>query len=198
MNKDVFVITTNEQFKVFADPYRMEIIDIYIDKSVPLTVKMVADILGEVPAKVHYHVQKLLKIGVLELDHIKVINGINAKYYKLTKTSFKFDIQNNTSPKMKNFQVESTIQALCKPLNLFKETIVKHGEKVKKEKHDLNGERENEGYVTHRHLYLTQAEYEDFQNMVYAYVRKYNKVREGTNKYDFLSGLFIMEKKEEK
>ena len=74
-------VTTNEEFKILADPYRMSILNVFFQNKIPMTTKQVADELGEVPAKVHYHIQKLLKIELLVLDHIKVINGINAKYY---------------------------------------------------------------------------------------------------------------------
>ncbi len=49
--------------------------------------------MGEVPAKVHYHVKKLESAGILKLQHTKEINGIVAKFYQPTARSFK--IENN-------------------------------------------------------------------------------------------------------
>ncbi|WP_458126461.1 helix-turn-helix domain-containing protein [Paenibacillus sp. Z3-2] len=46
------------------------------------TVKEIADQMGEVPAKVHYHVKKLEKIGLLTIVSTREINGIIAKYYE--------------------------------------------------------------------------------------------------------------------
>ncbi len=192
MNDDIFLIKTDEEFKVFADPYRMEIIDIYIDRDTPLTVKMVADILGEVPAKVHYHVQKLLKIGVLVLDHIEIINGINAKYYKLTKTSFKFDIKDNQSSKMKTFKIDSTINNMIKPLDVFREEIINYGEAVKKIQ-NIEDEKDD-AYITLRNIYLTHEEFEEFRKMVFKFVRDKKKERENTKRYAFLSSIFNKEK----
>ncbi len=40
--------------------------------------------MGEVPAKVHYHVKKLESAGILKLQHTKEINGIVAKFYQPT------------------------------------------------------------------------------------------------------------------
>ena len=81
MENDERIISTTEELEVLSDPFRLSIINAYREHGEPLTVKGCADILGEVPSKVHYHVKKLLKIDVLALDHIEVINGINAKYY---------------------------------------------------------------------------------------------------------------------
>ena len=40
--------------------------------------------MGEVPAKIHYHVKKLEAIGVLYIKYTKQVNGITAKYYDFT------------------------------------------------------------------------------------------------------------------
>ncbi|OWA37983.1 hypothetical protein B9G55_07295 [Saccharibacillus sp. O16] len=53
----------------------------FVDFGRPATVKEVADRMGEVPAKVYYHVKKLESIGLVSIDHTEVINGIVAKYY---------------------------------------------------------------------------------------------------------------------
>ncbi len=53
-------ISSDEEIKIFSDPYRMKIINAYIKAGKALTVKGVADLMGEVPAKVHYHVKKII------------------------------------------------------------------------------------------------------------------------------------------
>lgn len=75
------VLTTLEEIKIFSDPYRLQILNIFNKLDRPATVKEVSDEMGEVPAKVHYHVKKLEKIGLVYLVSTKEINGIVAKYY---------------------------------------------------------------------------------------------------------------------
>ncbi|MFC7679472.1 helix-turn-helix domain-containing protein [Paenibacillus sp. GCM10028914] len=75
------VLSTLEEIKVYSDPYRLKILNIFHKLDRPATVKEVADEMGEVPAKVHYHVKKLEKIGLVHLVSTKEINGIVAKYY---------------------------------------------------------------------------------------------------------------------
>ncbi|WP_145046475.1 transcriptional regulator [Paenibacillus xylanexedens] len=76
------VLSTIEEIKVYSDPYRIQIMNTFRKQGRPSTVKEVADLMGEVPAKVHYHVKKLEKIGLLTLVSTREINGIIAKYYE--------------------------------------------------------------------------------------------------------------------
>ena len=94
------IITTGEELKIISDPYRMEIINTYRSKDIALTATECANLMGEIPSKVHYHVKKLLKINILALDHIKVINGINAKYYKLPKPTIMIRLKDEEQQKM--------------------------------------------------------------------------------------------------
>ncbi|UPK46346.1 ArsR/SmtB family transcription factor [Paenibacillus pabuli] len=83
------VLSTIEEIKVYSDPYRIQILNMFNKQGRPSTVKEIADQMGEVPAKVHYHVKKLEKIGLLTIVSTREINGIIAKYYE----SFKGEIQ---------------------------------------------------------------------------------------------------------
>ncbi|MFS0869590.1 ArsR/SmtB family transcription factor [Paenibacillus xylanilyticus] len=76
------VLSTIEEIKIYSDPYRIQILNMFNKQGRPSTVKEIADKLGEVPAKVHYHVKKLEKIGLLTLVSTREINGIIAKYYE--------------------------------------------------------------------------------------------------------------------
>lgn len=73
-----------EDIEVFLDPFRSKIMRVMRDRHEPMTVKQIADVIGEVPAKVHYHVKKLESIGVLAIKYTREINGIIAKYYDFT------------------------------------------------------------------------------------------------------------------
>ncbi|MCQ4085254.1 helix-turn-helix domain-containing protein [Saccharibacillus sp. JS10] len=80
-NQDNKILNTVEEIKIYSDPYRLRILKTFLDFGRPATVKEVADRMGEVPAKVYYHVKKLESIGLVTIDHTEVINGIVAKYY---------------------------------------------------------------------------------------------------------------------
>ncbi|MFF2886131.1 ArsR/SmtB family transcription factor [Paenibacillus sp. NPDC057967] len=85
------VLKTIEEIRIFSDPYRMKIMNQFHKASRPVTIKEIADKLGEVPAKVYYHARKLERIGLLVIAETKMINGITAKYY----TAFEGTIEIN-------------------------------------------------------------------------------------------------------
>ncbi|AJS59255.1 winged helix-turn-helix domain-containing protein [Paenibacillus sp. IHBB 10380] len=79
---DTKILRTLEEIRIYSDPYRMDIMGEFQKIDRPATIKEIADIMGEVPAKVYYHAKKLISIDLLTLDHTKQINGITAKYYQ--------------------------------------------------------------------------------------------------------------------
>lgn len=83
------VLSSLEEIKVFTDPFRMKIL-FALDED-PMTVKQLADMLGEIPSKVHYHVKELERIGVLEIVDKKEKSGIIEKYYYPTAESFRVE-----------------------------------------------------------------------------------------------------------
>lgn len=91
--KNVKVLTTLDEIKSFSDPYRIIIMKHFFRLKRPATVKQIADEMGDVPAKVHYHVKKLVASGLLKLNHTKEINGILAKYYEPTAKMFHIENQ---------------------------------------------------------------------------------------------------------
>lgn len=177
-------IETDEEIKIFSDPYRMKIINAYIKAGEPLTVKGVADLMGEVPAKVHYHVKKLISIDILRLDHTEVINGITAKYYALTTESFRVAYQNTSNQKA---LFDSTTNMILSVVDEFKQDIVDNAEFIKGHK-DANSDQKN-GFFTKEVLYLEQSDYDQFEDELRALYGKYkHKNKPGQKPYDMYVG----------
>ena len=89
--KDVVSLVTIEQIKAYSDPYRLRILTFLRNRREASTVKEIADSLGEVPAKIHYHIKKLQKVGIVEIVRTKEVKGIVAKYYYLTAENFQIE-----------------------------------------------------------------------------------------------------------
>ncbi|MCF8018678.1 ArsR family transcriptional regulator [Petrocella atlantisensis] len=178
-------IETDDEIKIFSDPYRMKIINAYIKARKPLTVKGVADIMGEVPAKVHYHVKKLLSIDILVLDHTEVINGITAKYYKLTTEQFKVSYQN-----VNNHEAlfDSTTNMILSVVDEFKEDIMK-GAKYLKQVHERKDESRN-GYIDKEEIYLNEKEYFAFAEEMRALIERYQIEGDQKAVYNIFTGWF--------
>lgn len=182
------VIKTDEELKVFSDPYRLRIISTYQEQKKPLTVKAVADLMGEVPAKVHYHVKKLLAIDILELDHVEVIKGIQAKYYILKTDCFSVDYSSTQGNKT-DF-INSTETLFNSILNEFKNDLREVSSSLEDAKESFN----KKGVISKDNIYLTKEEYKIFQNEIMNLFKKYSEPSSGKRMFSFLAG--IIEKKE--
>ncbi|MCF7926238.1 MAG: hypothetical protein K9L74_01505 [Candidatus Izimaplasma sp.] len=193
MDNRLKIIETDEEIKVFTDPYRNKIINTFLSEDRPLTVKMVADILGEVPAKVHYHVKKILKINLIELDHIEVINGINAKYYKMLYDNFKLKINQNQDERLINTQLDHVTKMLVSIIDEFKSDVLNRVEDLEDNFHNSD----YEGFISQIKLTLTEENYDEFNNEFKTLIKKYtSKKNEGTS-YSFLLGLIRKDKEKD-
>lgn len=185
MEDNIRVISTEEELKIFSDPYRLKIINVFQDNEKPLTVKGCADIMGEVPAKVYYHVKKLLKIEILELDHIEVINGINAKYYKLIKRRFTIKLDNQNQQEMYS-SLNHVQNFVVNLVDDFKKDMIKSTQDAV----DNNELDETEvGMLTGNHIYLNEEEYKQVTELLIEINENHNKKDKTKKKYNFISGL---------
>ncbi len=78
--RERYEIETVEQLRAIADLLRIRIIDMLGKR--PMTVTQVGEQLGLAPAKVHYHVRELERVGLLELVETREKGGILEKYYQ--------------------------------------------------------------------------------------------------------------------
>jgi DNA-binding transcriptional ArsR family regulator len=72
--------STLELMKILSDPRRSRILHLASDK--PVTVKMLAEQLGEDPLRLYYHVKKMLKAELLELVDTRQQGNLTEHYYK--------------------------------------------------------------------------------------------------------------------
>jgi DNA-binding transcriptional ArsR family regulator len=73
-------LETLEQLRAVADRLRLRILEQLALQA--MTVTQLAAVLGEVPAKLHYHVRELEKVGLLKLVETREKGGILEKYYR--------------------------------------------------------------------------------------------------------------------
>lgn len=185
MDDNLRIISTKEELKIFSDPYRMKIIKTFQRSTTPLTVKGCADLMGEVPANVHYHVKKLLKINILELDHIEVINGINAKYYKLPKSSFTISLKEEDDIELyqRLTQVHNLVSQI---MDDFKEDFMKSSSYAVEHKKKKDSE---VGMMAANSIYLTEEQFDHLSNILSNIPEEYKKDGENKQLYSFLGGL---------
>lgn len=68
-----------EKIKVLADPRRLRILRILLSGSASLT--QIGLQLGQTPARVRHHMQKLESAGLVELENVTVTRGVTEKFY---------------------------------------------------------------------------------------------------------------------
>ncbi len=82
---EVFYLTSIEQVRAIADTLRLRLVEAL--QKAPLTVTQLGERVGESPAKVHYHVRELERIGVVRLVETRERGGILEKYYRAVAKS---------------------------------------------------------------------------------------------------------------
>lgn len=81
-----YKIDSIEQLRAIADALRIRIIETLQEQ--PMTVTQLGEALGEAPAKIHYHVRELEKVGLLKLVETREKGGILEKYYQPVARDF--------------------------------------------------------------------------------------------------------------
>ena len=77
-----------DQIKQLADPRRLEIVRLLLADSASLT--QLGSRLGQHPARVRHHLQKLMEADLVELDEITITNGITEKFYRAKAGAYLF------------------------------------------------------------------------------------------------------------
>ena len=85
MNK-VHPIRAFEQIKLLADARRIEILRILMAK--PATLSQLAQMLGQSPAWVRHHTEKLLEANLIELDRVRTTGKVTEKFYRARAGAF--------------------------------------------------------------------------------------------------------------
>ncbi len=84
-NNNYIVLSTDKELKILMSPIRQKIIKIMSREGKPVTSKYIADKLDISPSSSQHHIKQLQQIGIIEFDHNEVINGITARYLRLTE-----------------------------------------------------------------------------------------------------------------
>tara|TARA_Y100000588_G_C14102796_1_gene859570 strand:- start:177 stop:794 length:618 start_codon:yes stop_codon:yes gene_type:complete len=188
-NDNAIRLTSLNDIKTFSDPYRMMIYKTFSNAEEAITIKRVADIMGEVPAKVYYHAKKLIKLGVLELDHEENINGIIAKYYKSTDRRI---IMSHDSLDEKHIpsMLTETQKMISNVIDDAKSEFIDAMQHLsQKEQKDQEMDEGDGGLIVSR-IYLTKEEVKD----LYSYLlemseKKKNEKKDDASKHLFFTGL---------
>ena len=83
---EVYYLESVEQLRAIAGELRERILEPLTRNS--MTVTQLGELLGEAPAKIHYHVRELERVGLVKLVETREKGGILEKYYRAVADSF--------------------------------------------------------------------------------------------------------------
>ena len=83
---EVYELETLEQLRAIADELRTRIVEALTHRA--MTVTQLGELLGQAPAKIHYHVRELERVGLVRLVATREKSGILEKYYRAIARTF--------------------------------------------------------------------------------------------------------------
>ncbi|MFC0522833.1 helix-turn-helix domain-containing protein [Pontibacillus salicampi] len=84
--KDIKLLTTHEQLKALADPFRADLLLRLMEK--PKTGQQLSEVFNLSRARIHYHLKELEKNDLIEIVHKEEKNGIVQKFYQAMARGF--------------------------------------------------------------------------------------------------------------
>ena len=178
--EEIKTFKTIDEIKTFSDPYRLQILNCFYNFKEPATVKQIADEMGEVPAKIYYHVKKMEKCDIVRLIYTREINGIIAKYYEPSAKRFdigRSDIDESIQKVALN-ETQTMVESIYnESLKVFLDTIGSGGYSKR-------------GSISMENIYLTDEEHELFLKYIEDFCNKHNgrkKSNDDTHEYSFFS-----------
>lgn len=169
--EEVKLLSTVEEIRALSDPYRYKILNCFYKNGEPITVKQVADELGEVPAKVHYHVKKMEKAGILVLVHTKEINGIVAKYYEPTAKRFNI-VGEDVEGMDKSLKLSETLKVISQLYDDSKNIFL---ENASLNPYPAESKKINRTFVAMENIFLTDEEADNLIKYIHELTEKNNK-----------------------
>ncbi|WP_234122210.1 helix-turn-helix domain-containing protein [Clostridium hydrogenum] len=172
-------LSTVEEVRAYTDPYRIEILFNFKRLGRPATCKEIADVMGEVPAKVYYHIKKMEKVGILKLAHTKNINGIIAKYYELTAESFIVKNKYDANEPISSVKVNESIRVLSDIFDKAKNDFIEGIQPDTKKGHNRNC------VIEYSEIYMTDDEAKEFHEYVDDFIKKREHTQNGDHRVFF-------------
>lgn len=173
-----YEIENIEQLRAIADMLRVHIIDLLLKQ--PMTVTQLGDELGEAPAKIHYHVRELEKVGLVRLVETREKGGILEKYYQPIAREISVEKSLLSAPP------DEALGITSKLLNQIKDGFQRAFRKAFQEK-----ETKPIANLTVTHVYMTAQEREQVGRQIFELLKPYEQ-RRGIEGEQELVGALLM------
>ena len=174
MARRKIVLCKLEDLKVFMSPQRQKLLRYMQINGQPMTSKAIADMLDVSTSSAQFHIRKLEKLGIVELDHTEMINGIRAKYYCVADVDVSIGTcLDDHFNKERHIIMQNVIK------DTFEGFIEIYDSGLSKESHAMNSEFLN-GVV-----HLSQEDAKELHEQIAQFVAEREHPGEGTQPWEF-------------
>lgn len=177
--KNKIVLSSEEELKVLMSPIRQKIIKQMSREGKPVTSKYIADKLNISPSSAQHHIKQLQNISVIEFDHSEIVNGITAKYLRLSEKNISVGININDDLNLerdvlaKNILFE-TYNDYQNVINTMRPVITEEYNKGNKVLDFLSGA-----------VHLTQDDANRLFRLIDEFVEEHSKATDDTHPFEF-------------
>jgi DNA-binding transcriptional ArsR family regulator len=178
--RERYEIETVEQLRAIADLLRIRIIELLEKRA--MTVTQLGDELGLAPAKVHYHVRELERVGLLELVETREKGGILEKYYQ--PIAHEIDV-NNALLSAPRDEVQATLRGL------FNQLADGYLHAFRRVAATPDPAQEGRMALFLSHLYLTGEEQRQLFRQIEALLKPFEQKREGEDVKEIVFSTFV-------
>jgi DNA-binding transcriptional ArsR family regulator len=176
----IIKLNTKEELNIYMNPMRQKLLrQLSIHKS-PMTPKMLADQLSISPSGIQHHIRKLLSLGLIELDHQELINGITASFYKPAMVTVQIGLEKEDGTEG---QREVIVQdSLANVYEGFRTTMIKR--KKQMDQQDINSLREW-GDVLTGVIHLKEKESKELMHLISEYIEEHSVASADTLPWEY-------------
>ncbi len=188
MNK--IKLSTKKELEIYMNPVRQQLIRLLEISKLPMTPKMLADKLGISASGVQHHIKKLSSLGLIELDHTELINGITASFYKPTYVTVQIGLEHNDdSAPQRDILLQQQLSQTFEGFMAQKKKILNCNFTP-----DLVTP-QRWGDIMNGVLHLSEQESDELMNLITEYINSHSKPSDERNPWEF--ALILYNAKEE-
>ncbi|WP_313341498.1 helix-turn-helix domain-containing protein [Sedimentibacter sp.] len=178
-NNDYIILKTDKELKILMSPIRQKIIKIMSREGKPVTSKHLADKLNISPSSAQHHIKQLQQVGIVEFDHNEIINGITAKYLRLSEKTVSIGQDINDDLSSERDVLARSI--LSKTYNGYKELINEKRQLLAEEYRKGNKFADQLAGVVH----LSTEEANELFDIIDDFIKKHSKAYDNSHPYEY-------------
>lgn len=177
--KNHIILKTDKELKILMSPIRQKIIKIMSREGRPVTSKHIADKLNISPSSARHHIKQLEQVGIIKFDHNEVINGITARYLRLSDKTVSIGQDLNDDLSQERDVLARSV--LNEVYNGYSELIISNRKFLSEEYNRGNKMADQMTGVVH----LTIDEANELFGIIDDFIKKHSRASDNTHPFEY-------------